>query len=98
MARNNEITFNIVKQYGVLSESEYDRTNWKTKVKEHIHETKEVNLVSWNGGTPKLEIRSWSETNNVKTPGKGVTLSDEELSNFRFLLEEIDSDAETEAV
>lgn len=44
---NKEITFEIVEHYGTFEQSE---SGW----------TKEVNLVSWNGADPKLDIRSWS--------------------------------------
>ena len=39
---------------------------------------KEVNLVSWNDAEPKFDIRSWSEDHSRM--GKGITLSDEEVS------------------
>jgi hypothetical protein len=42
-----EISYKIVKQYGVISTS---KTGW----------TKEVNLVAWNGREPKLDIRDWA--------------------------------------
>ena len=38
--------------------------------------TKEVNIVSWNGGKAKLDVREWSP--NHSKPGRGVTLSKEE--------------------
>lgn len=40
-----ELKFEIIKNIGVLSESS---NGWK----------KEVNIVSWNGGDPKYDIRS----------------------------------------
>jgi hypothetical protein len=58
-----DITYDILKCYGVLSE---DRGGWK----------KELNLVSWNGRTPKFDLRDW-EAGHQKM-GKGVTLSREE--------------------
>ncbi len=96
--KNNEVTFNIIKSFGVLSSKEYDRTNWQTKEKEHVVDTKELCLVSWNGGTPKFEVRIWSNVDGVLSAGKGVTFTEEELDNFRFILESIDeSKLETEA-
>ncbi|MEE3482374.1 MAG: PC4/YdbC family ssDNA-binding protein [Lachnospiraceae bacterium] len=38
--------------------------------------TKERNLVSWNGGAPKYDIRDWSEDHTKM--GKGVTLTAEQ--------------------
>lgn len=37
---------------------------------------KEVNLVSWNGNTPKIDIREWYEDHTKCR--KGITLTDEE--------------------
>ena len=36
--------------------------------------TKECNIVSWNDGTPKLDIRGW----RGEKPLKGITLDDDE--------------------
>lgn len=44
--------------------------------------TKELNLVSWNGRSPKYDIRDWAP-DHAKM-GKGVTLSEDEA---RALLE-----------
>lgn len=43
---------NIIKHYGVIYEN---NTGW----------TCEVNLVSWNGGDPKIDIREWSPDKSV---------------------------------
>ena len=37
---------------------------------------KEVNMVSWNGGEPKVDIRDWAPEHEKM--GKGITLTDEE--------------------
>ncbi|MBQ9252736.1 MAG: YdbC family protein [Clostridia bacterium] len=39
---------------------------------------KELNLVSWNGGEPKYDIRDWAPDHEKM--GKGVTLTDEEAA------------------
>jgi len=49
--------------------------------------TKELNLIAWNGKAPKYDIRSWSPDHQKM--GKGVTLSDEELSALKSALEEL---------
>jgi hypothetical protein len=67
-----DITFDILKHFGVLSE---DRNGWK----------KELNLVSWNGRSPKLDIRDWAPGHEKM--GKGVTLSSEEARTLGELLE-----------
>lgn len=60
-----------LKSIGVLSESS---NGWK----------KEVNIVSWNGGDPKYDIRSWNQDRTKM--GKGVTLSSAEIEKLRELL------------
>ena len=55
-----EIKYNVVKEIAVLSEKS---NGW----------TKELNLVSWNGGEPKYDIRDWAP--DREKMGKGVTLS-----------------------
>jgi hypothetical protein len=67
----DNITYEIVMQLGVLSQS---RSGW----------TKELNLVSWNENAPKYDIRDWSPDHSQL--GRGVTLSREELLALRDLL------------
>ena len=69
-----DIKYDIVEELGVLSES---AKGW----------TKELNLISWNGGTPKYDIRDWAPEHEKM--GKGVTLSVEELKKLRDLLNEM---------
>jgi hypothetical protein len=66
-----DITFDIMKHYGVISE---DRNGWQ----------KELNLVSWNGRTPKFDLRDWSPDHEKM--GKGVTLDREEAETLVELL------------
>lgn len=70
----NEITFEINKNLGVLSENP---NGWQ----------KELNLVSWNGRKPKYDIREWSPDHTRMT--KGITLNDEEIETLRNILEKI---------
>ena len=58
-----DIKYDISEALGVISES---AKGW----------TKELNLISWNGGTPKFDIRDWSP-DGTKC-GKGITFNDEE--------------------
>lgn len=67
-----EIKFNIVKEIGVLSK---DNKSWK----------KELNVISWNGGKPKYDLRIWDEKH--ERMGKGITLSREELITLKELIE-----------
>ena len=66
-----EIKYEIIKQIGVLSTS---ASGW----------TKELNLVSWNDRQPKYDLRDWSADRRRR--GKGVTLSVEELTALKELL------------
>jgi hypothetical protein len=66
-----DITFDILKAYGVLSE---EKGGWK----------KELNLVSWNGRNPKLDIRDWSPAHDKM--GKGVTFTREEAEKLAEML------------
>ena len=67
-----DFKFEIKKTIGVLSES---NKGW----------TKELNLISWNDGAPKYDIRDWAPDHEKM--GKGVTLNDEEIMKLKELLE-----------
>jgi hypothetical protein len=65
-----DITFEIVKHFGVISE---EKGGWR----------KELNLVSWNGRTPKLDIRDWSPDHEKM--GKGITLTKDDAAKLAEL-------------
>lgn len=66
-----EIKFKIIEHYGILSTS---KAGWH----------KELNLISWNDGEPKLDLRDW-DPDHVKM-GKGITLTEEEAAALAELL------------
>jgi hypothetical protein len=66
-----DITFDIVKHFGPVSE---EKSGWK----------KELNLVSWNGRSPKFDVRDWAPGHEKM--GKGVTLSRDEAAKLAELL------------
>ncbi len=70
-----EITYEITKELGVLSEN---AKGW----------TKELNLVSWNDREAKFDLREWSPDHQKMA--KGITLSREEAAQLKRLLNEID--------
>jgi len=70
-----EIKYEIIEKIGVLSTS---TSGW----------AKELNLISWNDREPKYDLRDWSPDHEKM--GKGVTLTGEELSALKELLETID--------
>ena len=69
-----EIKYTIIKEIGVLSEGS---KGWR----------KELNLISWNNGNPKYDIRDWAPEHEKM--GKGVTLSKEELKQLESAIAKI---------
>lgn len=67
-----DFQYEIIEELGVLSES---AKGW----------TKELNRISWNGGSPKLDVRDWAPEHEKM--GKGVTLTDEEAKTLLELLQ-----------
>ena len=59
-----ELKYEIVEHIGVLSEN---ARGWR----------KELNLVSWNGGAPKYDIRDWAPDHSRMS--RGVTLHEKEM-------------------
>lgn len=47
---------------------------------------KELNIVSWNNGKPKYDIREWDE--NHEKMGRGTTLTEDEAVALMTLLRE----------
>lgn len=62
-----EITFEITKELGVISET---AKGW----------TRELNMVSWNDREPKFDIRDWSPDHTRMS--KGVSLTEEEMQKL----------------
>ena len=71
----SEIKYEILKTIGILSTS---ASGW----------AKELNLISWNDRDPKYDLRDWSADHSKM--GKGVTLTKEELSALKELLNSIE--------
>lgn len=69
--------FTIIKSIGIISK----RTDNKGEVW-----TKEVNIVSWNGRQPKIDIRDWNEDHTRMS--KGITLTDTEAEALAMNLHE----------
>ena len=66
-----DLKYEIIESFGTLSASP---SGW----------TKELNLISWNGGEPKYDIRQWAPDHGKM--GKGVSLSREEAEELKNLL------------
>lgn len=67
----HEVTFEIVEQLGVLTSYP---TGW----------SKELNLVAWNGGDAKFDIRDWDPAHEHMS--RGVTLTADEGAKLFELL------------
>lgn len=70
----SEFSYEILEEIGVLSEN---AKGWR----------KELNLVSWNGNPAKFDLRDWAP--NHEKMGKGVTLSNEEFTQLKQLIEKM---------
>ena len=62
-----DIKYDILEELGVLSEI---AKGWK----------KELNLISWNGGASKYDIRDWAPQHEKM--GKVITLSKDEIKEL----------------
>ena len=67
----SDISFEIKEKIGVLAEH---TTGW----------TKELNLVAWNGGAAKWDIREWNPEHTSMS--RGLTLNDDEMKNLLTLM------------
>jgi len=72
-----EIKYEIVEQIGVISSSP---KGWN----------REVNIVKWNNGNPKLDVRDWAPDHSKM--GKGISLKNEEVALLKALLEDLELD------
>lgn len=61
---NGEFTFEIKEHLGALTDA--NDNGWR----------RELNIVSWNGGEPKLDIREWSADHSRMS--RGLTMSEEQ--------------------
>lgn len=71
MVQREEVKYNVVEELGTISTG---TKGWSTKVKR----------IEWNGGEPKIDIRSWNEDDTRM--GKGITLTDGEVDNLIEIL------------
>ena len=65
-----DFNYEVTGELGVVSEN---AKGWQTK----------LNMVSWNGGEPKYDIRSWSPAGDRM--GKGISLTEEEMEQLVVL-------------
>lgn len=70
-----DFKYEIKQKLGILSENE--KSGWKM----------EVNIISWNGGPDKLDIRAWSPDHVKMT--KGNTLTEDEARILKGILNRV---------
>ena len=75
MAKKKSFTYKITKRIAVLSVTP---KGW----------TKELNLISWDEKTPKLDIREWSPDRSKMS--KGITLTYEEAEALLAALSDLE--------
>lgn len=68
---DRDITFEIIEEIGIISTVD---TGW----------TKELNLVRWNGGVAKYDIRDWDPSHTRMS--KGITLKEDEMRRILELM------------
>ena len=73
--KTDDFEFEIIENIAVLSTQ---KSGW----------TKELNLISFNGSSPKYDLRTWDPEH--QTMGKGITLSKEEMNILRDAIDEIE--------
>lgn len=70
---DTEVTFEIKEHIGVIDNN---HNNW----------TKEINIVSWNGGPYKYDIRDWDSSHERMS--RGITLTEDQALKLYELLNE----------
>jgi hypothetical protein len=68
----NDFSYEVTEEVGIIGNP--TPSGWTTQ----------LNLVSWNGKEPKLDIRSWNPDHSRM--GKGISLSKEDATELANLL------------
>ena len=68
---DRDVTFEIIEEIGIISTLD---TGW----------TKEINLVRWNGGVAKYDVRDWDPQHQRMS--KGITLKEDEMRRILDLM------------
>ena len=70
-----EIKYEVVQRVAVLSQRP---RGWE----------RQLNLISWNDGEPKYDIRDWSPDGSRMA--KGISLTEEELKTLKDILNDME--------
>ena len=68
---DREVTYEIIEEIGIISTQD---TGW----------TKELNLISWNNGAAKYDIREWDPHHTRMS--RGITLKEDEMRRILELM------------
>lgn len=79
MKKKKEIKFEIKEKIGVFPST-------VRELKDGVKWQKEVNIISWNGLTDKIDIREWR--NDYEKMNRGITLTEIEARELMEILEE----------
>jgi len=79
-----------------LSEPKYEIVKKIAELSNNGKWKKEINVIKWNGGKAKLDIRSWAvEEDRI---GKGITLNHDEASLLAESLTNYDSEIDLDSI
>lgn len=70
---DEELKYEKIQQIGIVSEGK--------------KRTKELNIVKWGSQEPKFDLRNWNKEDGK--PGKGVTLTADELQKLKEMLDNV---------
>ena len=70
-----EFTYEVTERIAVLSTN---ARGWE----------RQLNLISWNDGEPKYDIRDWSPDGSRMA--KGISLTEEELKTLKGILDDME--------
>jgi hypothetical protein len=70
--KRKEISFEVIEHVGVIAKYQ---NGWQ----------KEINVVSWNDGPAKYDIRDWDPDHEHMS--RGITLSEDDMQSLRELMD-----------
>ena len=70
----SSITFEILEHIGTIDVIDGRDEKW----------TKEINVVAWNGGKPKIDVRDWNSSHDRMS--RGITLTEEQAEKMTMAL------------
>ena len=81
--KSSEISYEVFEECGTLDTKTY------TQKGEEITDNLKLRYMSWNDGTPRYDLRWWTETSEGERCGKGVGFSGEALIELGKLIQKL---------